>query len=130
MVDQIPPADELATATPRRVGSGRSPRESTPLAVLSKRRRRTVLRLLLDAPDGVASLEGLADRLADHEREAERAPGRDHRQRLLVGLHHVDLPKLAEAGALEYDPRSRTVRYHGDDAWEAVLELTATTGGR
>ena len=30
---------------------------------------------------------------------------------IAVSLHHATLPKLADAGLLEYDPRSNTARY-------------------
>lgn len=35
-------------------------------------------------------------------------------ERIAVALYHVHLPRLEEAGVVEYDRRSRTVRYRGD----------------
>ena len=36
-------------------------------------------------------------------------------------LHHVHLPKLEERGWLDYDPHSRTIRYHGHEHAERLL---------
>jgi hypothetical protein len=30
---------------------------------------------------------------------------------IAISLHHATLPKLADAGLIEYDPRSKTARY-------------------
>jgi Mn-dependent DtxR family transcriptional regulator len=32
---------------------------------------------------------------------------------IAISLHHATLPKLADAGLIEYDPRSNTARYSG-----------------
>jgi len=32
---------------------------------------------------------------------------------IAISLHHSTLPKLDDAGLIEYDPRSTTVRYRG-----------------
>ena len=40
-------------------------------------------------------------------------------------LHHFALPKLADAGILDYDPRSKTVRYRGQPAVEQLLDTAA-----
>jgi hypothetical protein len=34
----------------------------------------------------------------------------DHRECIYAGLHHNHLPRLAEAGLIDYDPRSQTIR--------------------
>jgi len=36
-----------------------------------------------------------------------------------ISLHHATLPKLADAGLIEYDPRSNTARYGGFQPGEA-----------
>ena len=40
-------------------------------------------------------------------------------------LHHFALPKLADAGILDYEPRSKTVRYRGQPAVEQLLDTAA-----
>ena len=42
-------------------------------------------------------------------------------------LHHSTLPKLADAGILDYDPRSETVRYRGRPAVEQLLDAASET---
>lgn len=37
-------------------------------------------------------------------------------------LHHMILPKLADAGLVQYDSDERTVRYRGNEAQEALLD--------
>jgi hypothetical protein len=34
-----------------------------------------------------------------------------------TSLQHTHLPKFASIGVFEFDPRSATVRYHGDDLY-------------
>ena len=34
---------------------------------------------------------------------------------IAISLHHATLPKLADAGLIEYDPRSQTARYTGSN---------------
>jgi hypothetical protein len=55
------------------------------------------------------------------------ATSAEHRERVTIGLLHNHLPRLADAGMLEYDQRSETVRYWGDSRLETLLE-TATIG--
>jgi len=43
-----------------------------------------------------------------------------------VDLHHNQLPKLAEATIVDYDPRSKTVRNWGDERVRTCLELFET----
>lgn len=129
MIDKTPPPDETDVADGSPGAPTSIPGRTDTLDVLSKRRRRYVVRYLRDVEDGVASLEATADRLAAWERAVEDDVPEDHRTRLLARLHHADLPRLEEAGLLEYEPRSRTIRYHGDDALEDVLELLLADGG-
>jgi hypothetical protein len=42
-------------------------------------------------------------------------------------LHHSTLPKLADTGILDYDPRSKTVRYRGRPAVEQLLDAASET---
>lgn len=74
-------------------------------------RRRAVLACLTDRA-GVATVTELATDLAD-EQTTEHGD-RPCPDRLAVRLHHVDLPRLADAGLVEYDPRDRTVRRRAD----------------
>lgn len=87
------------------------------LSVLADEQRREILRYFQQAEDSVASLEALADHLVD----AGAADDRE-REYVHVRLHHAHLPKLAETTAIEYEPHSRRVRYHGHPELETLLE--------
>ncbi|RKD94979.1 hypothetical protein ATJ93_1826 [Halopiger aswanensis] len=46
----------------------------------------------------------------------------DRRQQIQTELQHIHLPKLEDAGVLEHDPRSETVRYWTQPSLEEWLE--------
>jgi len=50
--------------------------------------------------------------------------------RVATGLRHRDLPKLEEAGILEYDTRNETIRYHSDTVVEDLLDCLGEHEGR
>ena len=78
-------------------------------SALATERSRGVVDYFRESGDTVASTEELAAHVADRQPVADR-PRSEH---VAVRLHHFDLPKLADADVLEYDPRSRTVRFRG-----------------
>lgn len=76
--------------------------------LLRSERRRTVLRYLRDE-EGPVSVVDLAERVAAREHDTTvRALASAERERVSVSLCHSHLPKLAEAGVVEYD-RDRDV---------------------
>ena len=81
---------------------------------LASERRRAVLYFFHRSADEVASVEDLVDHVAGRGDDPEN---------VAVGLHHVTLPKLGDAGVVEYDARSRTVRYREDPLVETMLEV-------
>lgn len=88
--------------------------------LLADETRRDALALLSTTPDGVASLSELADAVT------ARSPAAEDREQASIRLHHVVLPQLADAGVVDYDPRSETVRYYGEPALEALLDSIET----
>ena len=82
------------------------------LEILANRHCRLTLLYLQMTEANAISLHDLASRIASSE----------ERDETLVKLQHSTLPRLADAGLVEYDSRSDTVRYHGDDAVEEVLD--------
>jgi len=54
-----------------------------------------------------ATVTDLAAHISEQHRSDEDATT------IAISLHHATLPKLADAGFLEYDPRSNTARYSG-----------------
>ena len=87
----------------------------TVLRALADERRRQVLWQLRDTPDGVATY----DEIAAYVIACSRGVDRDG---LITRLVHGDLPLLADAGLVEYDTRSETVRYYPSPLAEAVLD--------
>ncbi|WP_290813339.1 hypothetical protein [Halovivax sp.] len=79
--------------------------EADPLIVANERRQ-CVLRYFRESPAEIASVEDLAEYVLGRHRDGD--PRR--REAVRISLHHVDLPKLDAVGALDYDPRSSTVR--------------------
>lgn len=100
------------------------------LETIADRRCRYVLAYFDSASVEVVDLDDLVDRVA--EREAEEGTlgadvdGEEHRRRVAVALHHSKLPRLADESFLEYDSRSKTVRYRGGDGVGACLDLYRT----
>jgi DNA-binding transcriptional ArsR family regulator len=103
--------------------------------LLKNRRRRYALYCLNEAEDEVLTLKELVDQLVRWEAkwgDGETAPT-DERQTIRVELHHNHLPRLAEAGLVDYDTRSQTVRNAtepsvatwAEDAHEEVPHLRA-----
>ncbi|WP_254524103.1 DUF7344 domain-containing protein [Natrinema caseinilyticum] len=108
--------------------------------LLSDNRRRYALYYLNDQPDGVASVEALTENICTLERTTEtEAPDgtlttgpasdlgpagdpRDQQTGIRTELQHVHLPKLEDAGILEHDRRSETVRYWSQPSLEEWLE--------
>jgi DNA-binding transcriptional ArsR family regulator len=104
--------------------------------LLSESRRRYALYHLNDQPDGVATIEDLTENVialeeatetgdANGDRTASEAPAvnsADRRSGVQLELQHVHLPKLEDAGILEHDRRSETVRYWSQPSLEEWLE--------
>lgn len=74
---------------------------------LADEQRRDIVAYLSGA-DGPVGLGELARELDD------AAVGGPPSKRLLVRLHHVQLPKLDDAGLVEYAPPKRRVAYAGE----------------
>jgi hypothetical protein len=87
--------------------------------LLASRRRRLVIAKLRSLPNGVASVEDLADHLL------VRNPDADGRDRTLIALQHRTLPRLDGAGVIDFDRRTDTVRYHGNELVEELLDFVA-----
>lgn len=84
--------------------------------LLASRRRRYVLYHLDETDTDVVTLDEVAERVAAWERKWDGLDDRerdDHREHVRVALHHNHLPRLANAGLIDYDARSHTVR-----SWE------------
>ncbi|WP_226041873.1 hypothetical protein [Natrinema sp. DC36] len=107
--------------------------------LLSDSRRRYALYYLNDQPDGVATIEKLTKNVialerstgTDEEMTAKTGTvsghdpedgSADQRASVRMELQHIHLPKLEDAGILEHDTRSETVRYWSQPSVEEWLE--------
>jgi DNA-binding transcriptional ArsR family regulator len=104
-----------------------SPSTDALLDVLGDRRRRRALSVLLGRPGPVA-LDDLAEEVA--AREAGDPPadtGSEEEFRVRTALHHVHLPKLDDAGLVEYCTERNVVETEAA-AFDATpyLEVAAT----
>jgi hypothetical protein len=78
--------------------------------ILENERRRLVLELLQQEGDGTSTLSDLAERIAAVENGIERsAISSDQRKRVYIGLYQRHLPKMDDAGVVDYDQRAGDV---------------------
>ncbi|GAB3671983.1 DUF7344 domain-containing protein [Halopiger thermotolerans] len=113
-------------------GSGEQSLHEIPLSldaildILANQRRRYLLEYLWDQPENVGSFEEATEyTILEIGRKQGRQPNHDDVQ---VDLQHHHLPKMADAGVIDYDIRSQTIRYHENErletAYERVSDLT------
>ena len=96
-----------------------SRRLDTLLHVLSDRYRRQILYYAVEEEHDVLQHSEVVDHLIRWNRDL----GEADRDSLRARLHHAALPKLADAGLLDYDTRSKTIRYRGDSCLDEVIPL-------
>lgn|GEM_PF-1880349 len=90
-------------------------------ALLKQYERRCLVDFLQQTEAGHAPL----DDVVSHLQKQEQTP--DDRKKIATALRHRHLPRLNSTDMLEFDWRSGTVRYHGDELVEALLESTPET---
>ena len=91
------------------------------LEVLADPRCRHVLHYFTRTAGQVATVDELATSLEASGQIRTTRPEQATGDRATVTLHHTVLPKLDEAGVLDYDARTQTVRYHEHPALERWL---------
>ncbi|NEU57626.1 hypothetical protein [Halorussus sp. MSC15.2] len=100
-----------ATDAPPSAVNGRSIDIDGLFEVLADRHRRRVLEYLGGTDDGVAAFSELVEHVAESDGDST-----DDHGRVEVDLHHNHLPKLDDENLVEYDSRSKTVRYRAGPA--------------
>lgn len=93
------------------------------LSILGDYQRRALLECLWQQPDSTASVQDVAAYLLPkvEQNEDDATTHRD----VQVELQHHHLPKLVDAGILEYDRRSQSIRYHKNERLETVYNRVA-----
>lgn len=81
--------------------------------------RRAVLRYFHSSEDDTASI----DELIEFLHASDALP--DDRSQIMIRLHHVVLPKLADLDFLDYDARTETVQYCGHPLLSEALDVVA-----
>ncbi|PSP78114.1 hypothetical protein BRC81_08705 [Halobacteriales archaeon QS_1_68_20] len=90
------------------------------LDILANQRRRDLLELLQDRPENTVLFEEATKHiLTEKSRQIGQQPNQDGVQ---VELQHHHLTKLADAGVIEYDIRSQTIRYRPDEQLEDLYD--------
>ncbi|UPV73121.1 hypothetical protein M0R89_11235 [Halorussus limi] len=97
------------------------------LELLANHDRRAIISYLRDATRQTATADELADHLV--ERRAARTGERPGRSHVLSTLHHIHLPKLVDAGVVDYDARRQEVRYWGSERLETWHERIEARDG-
>lgn len=86
---------------------------------LANERRRLVLSYLVTHSDEVLSVEDLVDVVAGCE--TPQVGPHSQRTRIEIDLYHAHLPKLADAGIIDYDPVAETAQYVGSEQLDSLL---------
>ncbi|WP_227380691.1 helix-turn-helix domain-containing protein [Haladaptatus halobius] len=89
----------------------------TACELLANATRRSVMQYFTAEETAVAELDELIDHI--HEKVNDVTGPKQARTPLV----HMHLPKLADAGVIEYDERSETIRYRDSDRLETFLEV-------
>lgn len=87
------------------------------LRVLSSQYCRAALSYVRESPESAAIVDEIAEAIADR-----RGVETDD---VLVRLHHWVLPKLEDAGVVDFERRTDTARYRGRPEVEAMLDVIA-----
>lgn len=102
------------------------PLEEIPLSLdvlldtLASERRRALIAYLRDKPESEASFEAATKAVVTAiARKQGYQPNHDDVQ---SSLRHHHIPKLADAGVIDYDSQTQTIRYRENERLETVYE--------
>ena len=101
--------------------------QRTTFELLSHSYRRYVLHFLATSSEGVSNRRELATIVSEAVHE-ERGSPEDELDQIVTELHHIHLPKLADANVLDYDSRTGYVRYWGEPTIEEFTTRAVAVG--
>lgn len=93
----------------------------TAIRLLTEERRRTILRHLMNQPDGTARVDDLVDSVMATETAPAGGRGED-RERVKLSIRGIHLPYLTEAGLVTHVDGTERVRYCPDAGIELLLQ--------
>ncbi|WP_425556750.1 DUF7344 domain-containing protein [Haladaptatus pallidirubidus] len=97
--------------------------------LLADTQRRQILRYLIANADQPVPIEALMEHIyisaCNVTSETMQATDRD---RLLIQLHHLQLPKLADYGLIEYNTSLQLISYIEESRVEALLQSEPIAG--
>lgn len=93
------------------------------VGLLRHEQRRAIITYFDQETTDRASFDDLVEYIVSSDSK-KGTTSAEHHKRVTIGLLHNHLPRLADAGVLEYDQRSETIRYWGDSRLETLLETT------
>lgn len=93
----------------------------TLLEILAEPRRRYALEYFWNHSDKVASFEVVTSYILGQLAEnREEVPEFDELQ---IALQHHHIPKMADAGLVDYDTRSQEIRYYENERFETFYDV-------
>lgn len=90
--------------------------------LLSDSRRRYLLYYLSSINGNVAEFEAAVNAVYKYETAGTEGDDQTSQRNVQIGLHHSELPRLADAGVLDYDRRHGTIHFTGHPAIEEWAE--------
>jgi DNA-binding transcriptional ArsR family regulator len=94
------------------------------LSAVANEHRRAILRSLNNVSDRTLEYDTLVDHVAERvEDENTDGVSDEHRQRVRIALHHTHLPKLAEAGIIDYEAEAGQIQFVGGELERDILTL-------
>lgn len=91
------------------------------LRLLANRRRRTILRHLMNHPDGPTALDDLVDLVLTAE-TSSTAGHHQQTDKMKIDIQCIQVPYLANAGVIEYEADTEQVHYQAHSRLEALLQ--------
>lgn len=90
------------------------------LDVLAHHHRREILKVLINSDTNTVEFDEIIPQICS--RETSRVGSYPSRNQISTEFHHVHLPKLTDAGVVEYDSRTKELRYWEHEGIEKTLE--------
>lgn len=89
------------------------------IRLLARQDRRDLVGFFRGRGPETATVDELVEHLLERRQQRGFEP---NPERVEIELYHVHLPRLAEHGIVEYDPRNEEVRYRAHERIEALLD--------